>query len=92
MNNSPLGKVVDAMMRAEEIWITAANTAAEAVGICLDDPENPNLAVIVHDGRIVYIGISDPLMRAGLDVVQDVLNGAILSAFGQWKAKTLGKA
>ncbi len=66
----------------------AAFTAAEAVGLWIDDLDDPHVAVAVHDGQIVYIGISDPMLRIPLDRLQDVLNACIFNAFAMWRAQT----
>lgn len=78
--------LVEAARRLENAWGQAAFISAEATGIAIDDPDDPHVAVAVHDGRIVYIGISDPMMHAGLDQLADVLNGLIVNAFGNWRA------
>lgn len=85
-NYVPRG-LVEAAQRLEDVWGQAAFISAEATGIAIDDPNDPHVAVAVHDGRIVYIGISDPMMRAGLDQLADVLNGLIVNAFGRWRAQ-----
>lgn len=71
-------------------WDDMARAHADAVGIALDNPDDPHVAVAVHDGRIVYIGISDPVMRGNLQDLQDVLNACILSAFSMWSAQRTG--
>ncbi len=79
-----------AAARLEQAWIDAGIADADAVGIALDNPSDPHVAVAVHDGRIVYIGISDPMMRGNLQELQDVLNGCIYSAFSMWFAQRSG--
>ena len=81
-----------AAARLEHAWTAAGLTDADAVGIALDNPDDPHVAVAVHDGRIVYIGISDPMMRGSLKDLQDVLNGCIYSAFAMWFAQRSGVA
>lgn len=76
----------------EAAWEAAAFTAAEAVGIALDDPDDPNVAVAVQDGQIVYLGISDPMLRIDPQQLTDVINATILIAFGTWKAALAGEA
>lgn len=61
--------------------------AADAVGVSVDDPDNPHVAVAVHAGRIVYIGISDPMAQGDVSVLQDVLNACIFTAFSSWAAQ-----
>ncbi|TDZ77371.1 hypothetical protein DE4585_04765 [Mycobacteroides salmoniphilum] len=65
----------------ETVWSEAAFTTAEAVGIAVDDPDDPHVAVAVHDGQITYIGISDGMLRMPLDQLQDMLNACIFNAF-----------
>ena len=77
----------DEMDRA---WTAASRADSDAVGIALDNPDDPHIAVAVHDGRIVYIGISDPVMRGDQRELQDVLNACIFSAFAQWGARRGG--
>ena len=82
----------DAAARLERGWTAAGIADADAVGIALDNPDDPHVAVAVHGGRIVYIGISDPMMRGILKDLQDVLNGCIYSAFAMWFAQRSGVA
>jgi len=63
---------------------------ANAVGIALDNPDDPHVAVAVHGGRIVYIGISDPMMNSDQQELRDVINACILSAFAMWGAQRSG--
>lgn len=63
---------------------------ANAVGIAIDNPDDPHVAVAVYDGRIVYIGISDPMMKGNQQELQDVINACILSAFAMWGAQRSG--
>jgi hypothetical protein len=46
--------------------------------------------VAVHGGRIVYIGISDPMLQVGLHELTDSLNAAIVNAFAMWRAQRFG--
>lgn len=71
-------------------WKNAARADSDAVGVALDNPDDPHVAVAVHDGRIVYIGISDPVMRGDQRELQDALNACILSAFSMWNAQRVG--
>lgn len=63
---------------------------ANAVGIALDNPDDPHVAAAVYCGRIVYIGISDPMMRSNQQELQDVINACIISAFSMWGAQKMG--
>lgn len=81
----------DAAGLADAEWRLAAFPSVEAVGIGIDDPDDPHVAVAVHDGCITYIGISDPMLHADLEVLQDVLNAAIFTAFSSWHAQASGK-
>jgi hypothetical protein len=81
-----------AAARLEQAWVNAGFADADAVGIALDNPDDPHVAVAVHDGRIVYIGISDPMLRGGLKDLENVLNGCIYSAFSMWFAQRSGIA
>ena len=82
----------DTVLRAwdslENVWTEAAFAAEEAVGLAFDDVDDPNVVVAVHDGRIVYIGISDGMLLVPLDELQDALNTCILTAFAMWKRQT----
>lgn len=80
-------RLVDAAQHLETAWGEAAYLSAEATGIAMDDPNNPSAAVAVHDGRITYIGISDPLLAAGAEQLTDLINGLIVVAFGNWRAQ-----
>ncbi len=80
----------DVLGDIEAAWSKGAFTAAEAVGIFIDDPDDPHVAVAVQDGRIIYIGISDPMLRGPIDELQDVLNAGIFSAFSMWQAQLRG--
>ncbi|KMV17592.1 hypothetical protein ACT17_14985 [Mycolicibacterium conceptionense] len=84
--------VFDTLLRLgdgiENVWTEAAFAAEEAVGLAFDDIDDPNVAVAVHDGRIVYIGISDGMLQVPLDELQDALNACILTAFAMWKRQT----
>ncbi len=88
-----------AAARLEQVWTAAGLADADAVGVALDNPDDPHVAVAVHDGRIVYIGISDPMLRGSdpmlrgdLRDLQDVLNGCVYSAFAMWFAERSGAA
>jgi len=81
--------VVDYATALETALETAAFTEANAVGLSIDDPDDPHVAVAVRHGRIVYIGISDPMLRVGLDQLQDVLNATIVNAFAMWQAQRM---
>lgn len=81
-----------AAARLEQVWTAAGLADADAVGVALDNPDDPHVAVAVHDGRIVYIGISDPMLRGDLRDLQDVLNGCVYSAFAMWFAERSGAA
>lgn len=61
--------------------------AVDAVGVAIDDPEDPHVAVAVHGGRIVFIGISDPRARGDVADLQAELNSCIFTAFAQWSAQ-----
>jgi hypothetical protein len=63
---------------------------ANSVGIALDNPDDPHVAVAVYCGCIVYIGISDPVMRGNQQELQDVINACIISAFAMWGAQRSG--
>ena len=65
-------------------------SAANAVGIALDNPDDPHVVVAVHGGRIVYIGISDPILNSIQTDLESVINGCILSAFAMWAAQMSG--
>lgn len=85
--NDPLNRLVEISGEMEAVWTAAAFTTAEAVGLWIDDPDNPHVAVAVHDQQIVYIGISDGMLRAPLDQLQDVLNTCIFNAFAMWRSQ-----
>lgn len=80
-------QLIETAQSLEEDWTAASFAAAQSVGIAIDDPDDPHAAVAVHDGRIVYMGISDPLLTIGLDQLTDLLNALILTAFSQWRAQ-----
>lgn len=84
---SSLDDILSAAQRVEQAWTAAALTDSDAVGVALDNPDDPQVAVTVHGGRIVYIGISDPMARGDLRELQDVLNACIFNAFAQWNSK-----
>lgn len=84
---APLQDVIDAARQLERVWEDAAFVSVEAVGLWIDDLDDPHVAVAVHDGRIVYIGISDGMLRAPMDQLQDTLNACIFNAFGMWRAQ-----
>jgi hypothetical protein len=89
INTVPRG-LLDAAQELETAWGESAFDHARAVGIAIDDPSDPHVAVAVHDGRIVYIGISDPMLQVTLDELTDSLNAAILNAFAMWRAQRSG--
>ena len=80
----------DPTIEMSRAWTAAAIADADAVGIAIDNPDDPHVAVAVHDGRIVYIGISDPMLRGNQQDLQDVLNACILTAFSMWGAQRSG--
>ena len=82
--------VDDAANRLYGAWSKAARADADAVGISLDNPDDPHVAVAVHDGQIVYIGISDPIMQGDVRELQDILNACIFNAFAMWAAQRNG--
>ncbi len=86
----PLQKAIARLEQMENLVAASAFVAANAVGIWIDNPDDPQVAVAVHDGRIVYIGISDPMMRGGLPELQDALNCCIFNAFAAWHHKRAG--
>lgn len=90
MSSYAPGGLIEAAQHMENAWGQAAFISAEATGIAIDDPNDPHVAVAVHAGRIVYIGISDPMLRAPIDQLNDVLNGLIVNAFYQWRAQLSG--
>lgn len=90
--NDPLNRLVEISGEMEAVWTAAAFTTAEAVGLWIDDPDNPHVAVAVHDQQIVYIGISDGMLRAPLDQLQDVLNTCIFNAFAMWRSQVSAPA
>lgn len=73
-----------------QVWSASAAADADAIGIALDNPDDPHVAVAVHDGRIVYVGISDPMLRGEQQELQDVLNACIINAFAMWGAQRSG--
>ena len=83
----PLQDAIDAARALETVWEEAAFKSAEAIGLWIDDLDDPHVAVAVHGGQIVYIGISDGMLRAPLDQLQDVLNACIFNAFSMWRAQ-----
>ncbi|SKT55671.1 Uncharacterised protein [Mycobacteroides abscessus subsp. massiliense] len=85
--SDPLNRLVELSGEMEAVWTAAAFTTAEAVGLWIDDPDDPHVAVAVHDGQIVYIGISDGMLRVPLDQLQDVLNTCIFNAFAMWRSQ-----
>ncbi|ART70596.1 MULTISPECIES: hypothetical protein [Mycobacteriaceae] len=87
-----LQQAIDSAVHADEAWTQATFPSVEAVGIGVDDPDDPHVAVAVHGGCITYIGISDPMLHVDLEVLQDVLNAAIFTAFSSWTAQASGKA
>lgn len=66
---------------------STAFASANAVGVWIDNPDDPQVAVAVHDGRIVYLGISDPMLRVDTDQLQDAINSCIFNAFAMWRAQ-----
>lgn len=92
MSSPPLHGALGAARSLETVWQEAAFTSAEAVGLWIDDLDDPHVAVAVHGGQIVYIGISDAMLRGPLDALQDVLNACIFNAFGMWRAQTAGQS
>lgn len=90
MSTPPLQEALQAARALETAWGEAAFTAAEAVGLWIDDLDDPHVAVAVHGGQIVYIGISDGMLRGPLDQLQDTLNACIFNAFGMWQAQRAG--
>ncbi|MFA5711728.1 hypothetical protein [Mycolicibacterium sp.] len=87
MTAVPLQGALDASTLMETATSGGGFAAAEAVGIFIDDPDDPHVAVVVREGRIVYIGISDPMLRRSLDELQDMLNAGIFTAFSMWQAQ-----
>lgn len=80
------GKLSEIFADIENVWSEAAFTSAESVGIAIDDPDDPHVAVAVHAGQITYIGISDGMLGVPLDQLQDVLNACIFNAFSMAEA------
>ena len=80
----------DPTVAMTEAWTAAARAETDAVGVALDNPDDPHVAVAVHGGRIVYIGISDPAMRGDQQDLQDVINACIITAFASWAAQRSG--
>lgn len=86
--SDPLDRLVELTSgELEAVWTSAAFTAAEAVGLWVDDPDDPHVAVAVHDQQIVQISISDAMLRVPLDQLQDVLNMCIFNAFAMWQSQ-----
>jgi predicted amidohydrolase YtcJ len=77
-------------MSTDTQFVETTLADANAVGIALDNPDDPHVAVAVHGGRIVYIGISDPMMNSDQQELRDVINACILSAFAMWGAQRSG--
>lgn len=82
-----LQTLAEAAARLETAWGEAGYRSAEATGIAMDNPNNPSAAVAVHDGQITYIGISDPLLGIGAEQLTDLINGLIVVAFSNWRAR-----
>lgn len=91
MSTSPLQGAIAAARQLEAVSGEAAFLTAEAVGVWIDDLDDPHVAVAVYGGQIVYVGISDGMLRAPLDQLQDVLNACIFNAFGSWRAQATGR-
>lgn len=87
MTERPLQDAIDSMRQLETVVASSAFAAASAVGIWIDDPDDPHVAVAVHDGRIVYMGISDPMLRLELPELQDAINSCIFNAFASWRTQ-----
>lgn len=86
--SDPLNRLVELTSgEMEAVWTAAAFTTAEAVGLWVDDPADPHVAVAVHDQQIVYIAISDGMLRAPLEQLQDALNTCIFNAFAMWQSQ-----
>ncbi|MCV7247701.1 hypothetical protein H7J07_05610 [Mycobacterium koreense] len=77
--------LLEAAKAAEEAWTEASFRIAEAVGVSVDDVTDHHVAVAVHGGQIVYMGISDPLLALPADELADIVNGHIAIAFGSWR-------
>ena len=77
-------------MSTDTQFVETTLADANAVGIAIDNPDDPHVAAAVHDGRIVYIGISDPMMKGNQQELQDVINACIISAFSMWGAQRSG--
>lgn len=86
----PLQGAIEAGQNLHAVLVESAFDDAEAVGIWIDNVDDPHLAVVVHDGQIVYIGISDGMLLIPVDQLQDVLNAAIMNAFGSWRMQANG--
>lgn len=86
--SDPLDRLIELTSgELEAVWTSAAFTSAEAVGLWVDDPDDPHVAVAVHDQQIVQISISDAMLRVPLDQLQDVLNMCIFNAFAMWQSQ-----
>lgn len=79
--------LIEAVAGLEEKLTEASYLCSEAVGIAVDDVDDPHAAVAVHDGQIVYMGLSDPLLALPPDELADIINALIATAFGMWRAK-----
>jgi len=87
---SSFSDIAEITAQVERAWTDAAVQGCDAVGVAVDDPDNPRVAVTVHSGRIVYIGIGDGMLQGDIGDLQITLNACILTAFSQWNAQRSG--
>lgn len=88
---SSFNDIIEAASQVEQVWTDAAVGSADAVGVALDDPDEPRVAVTIHDGRIVYIGISDGMLHGDMADLQVTLNACIINAFAAWREEHSGR-
>lgn len=85
-----LSEAAAAMRRAGDAVEEGAFAVAEAVGIALDNLQDPRCAVVVHRGEVVYESIAPGLAALPGEQVEDVLRATRFMALGSWLAQMRG--
>lgn len=67
-----------------EAWTAAAVADADAVGVAVDNPDDPHVAVIVHGGHVVYAQASPGIRTLPADDLTATLAAVMLTAIGLW--------
>ena len=76
-----------ALRRGADAIDAVAMRSAEAVGIGVDNLDDPHCVVVIHSGEIVYEEVSPGLQTLPAEQVEDVIRACRFMARASWAAQ-----